>query len=29
VRGIIEKLDKNADKAISWDEFRAALVAGG
>lgn len=24
VKGIIEQLDKNADKAISWDEFKAA-----
>lgn len=26
VRGIIDKLDTNADKSISWDEFQA--VAG-
>jgi Ca2+-binding EF-hand superfamily protein len=25
VKGIIEKLDLNADKAISWDEFKAVL----
>lgn len=24
VKGVIEQLDKNADKAISWDEFKAA-----
>ena len=24
VKGIMEKLDLNADKAISWDEFRVA-----
>lgn len=24
VKGIIEKLDQNADKAISWDEFKVA-----
>jgi Ca2+-binding EF-hand superfamily protein len=24
VKGIIEKLDQNGDKAISWDEFRVA-----
>ncbi len=23
VKGIIEKLDKNGDKAISWEEFQA------
>ena len=27
VRGIIDKVDTNADKAISWDEFQT--VAGG
>jgi Ca2+-binding EF-hand superfamily protein len=24
VKGIIDKLDQNADKAISWDEFKVA-----
>jgi Ca2+-binding EF-hand superfamily protein len=26
VRGIIEKVDTNADKAISWDEFQAVAA---
>lgn len=24
VKGVLEQLDRNADKAISWDEFKAA-----
>lgn len=28
VRGIIDKLDANADGVISWDEFDAAVGAG-
>lgn len=27
VKGIMEKLDQNADKAISWDEFKGATTA--
>jgi hypothetical protein len=27
--GILEKLDTNKDKAISWDEFEPILKAGG
>jgi len=26
VKGIIEKLDKDSDKAISWDEFQAVAT---
>jgi Ca2+-binding EF-hand superfamily protein len=26
VRGIIDKLDANSDKAISWDEFQAVAA---
>jgi len=27
VRGIVDKLDTNADRAISWDEFRTVVYA--
>ena len=27
VKGILEKLDTNADKAISWDEFQAVATS--
>lgn len=27
VKGIIEKLDTNADKAIAWDEFQAVATS--
>lgn len=28
VRGILDKVDTNADKAISWDEFQTVAGAG-
>ena len=29
VRGILDKVDANSDKAISWEEFQAVVAGGG